>query len=188
MSQFFFFLFVAVLLLGVPTFGFAILRSQYLEHSADQKEFLTGTLPSPAPEGFFQGYVGSDPNKNPGSWLGKSFDATTSTGVNFFSAAGEKNSNLTADDITPIAIGLANKKYPFATSLDIDTRSQDLNVFKLDYNVPVNPFWLRIVTDEIVQTSPGHYLGKLQVHVIPGYPLTMTFFQLQKAPTPDARE
>ena len=69
------------------------------------------------------------------------------------------------------------EKYPFTFS--IGPGSHDLkSVIQIDYNNSINPFWLRPVLDEIVETAPGEYLGKLQLRIVPGYPFTLTYFRL----------
>ena len=136
-----------------------VLRTIQLEHSPNQKLFLSGTIPNPLPNGL---YNGSAPGHT-FSWLGKKFSAANSSGINLF-----KNDATTTE------------KYPFKTSLGLGVRDHALNVFKINYNLPANPFWLRPILDEIVEIAPGHYLGKLQVRFIPGFPFTLSYFELKK--------
>ena len=136
-----------------------ILRTWQLEHSANQKLFISGTIPNPLPNGLYKGTV-------PGhtfSWLGKKFNAADSSGINLF-----KDGSATTE------------KYPFKTSLGLGLRDHSLNVLQIDYNIPANPFWLHPILDEIVEIYPGHYLGKLQARFIPGFPFTLSYFELTK--------
>lgn len=146
-----------------------ILRTWQLEHSANQKLFTSGTIPNPLPNGLYKGTV-------PGhtfSWLGKKFFA-----------AGESASGGNASEGTGINLfkdgSATTEKYPFKTSLGLGLRDHSLNVLQIDYNIPANPFWLRPILDEIVEIAPGHYLGKLQVRFIPGFPFTLSYFELKK--------
>lgn len=38
----------------------------------------------------------------------------------------------------------------------------------------------RRTTDEIVQVESGTYLGKVHLHILPGYPFTMGYFRLEE--------
>ena len=131
-----------------------------LEQSLSQKHFVKGTFPNPLPDGFYQGTV-------PGhtvSWLGKKFNATAQMGINVF------------DD----GNGIKGERYSFKISKTKGARDKNLDVLAIDYNISANPWWLRPVLDEIVQVEPNHYLGKLEIRIIPGHPFTVAFFELQK--------
>ncbi|MES2087836.1 MAG: hypothetical protein V4467_02475 [Patescibacteria group bacterium] len=146
-------LILAMLLLGVA-------RTLFLEHSDNQAKFSAGKFPSVAPEGFFKGTV-------PGysvSWKGKKFSAAESSGINLF------------DD----GNGGQKERYPFVTSEGKGVHDKSLEVLKIDYNISANPLWLRPILDEIVEVSPEHFLGKVHVRIIPGFPFTLAFFELQK--------
>ncbi len=135
------------------------LRTLQLEHSESQKTFVAGKVGSQHPNGFYKGTV-------PGflvPWHGKKFDKMASTGINVF----------------PVVAGQI-EKYPFKTSVGKGIRDTGQDVFQIEYNIPANPFWLHPILDEIVETAPGQYLGKLQVRLIPGYPFTLSFFELKK--------
>ena len=147
-----------ILLLLVVIFG--IYLTWKAEHSPEQTLFLSGTLPSPSPDGLYLGVV----SVHKVSWLGKKFNSVGSTGINVF------------DD----GKGGQVDKYSFVTSVGNGIRDKNLNVLKIDYNISSNPFWLRFVLDEIVQTATSTYLGKLQLLIIPKFPLTITYFKLQK--------
>jgi len=138
-------------------FGFA--RTWQLEHSNEQKVFAAGSVTN-TPDGLYKGSV----HGYSGSWQGKKFDAAHSRGINMFAGSGD----------TKV------EKYAFTTSLGKGARDTALDVIKIEYDIPENPWWLRPILDEIVETSPGHYLGKLQVRIIPGYPFTLAFFELSQ--------
>ena len=55
-----------------------------------------------------------------------------------------------------------------------------IDTFKLDYASPENPFLIGIILDEIVETAPQEYLGKVHMKVVPGYYATIGFFGLRK--------
>ena len=137
-----------------------IIRTFQMEHSQEQAIFLRGVLPDPKPEGLYNGNVSG----HKVSWLGKKFSSLNSTGVNLF------------DD----GKGGKTEKYSFVTSIGKGTRDKEFNVFKIDYDISSNPFWLRFILDEIVQTAPNTYLGKLQLRIIPGLSFTLGYFKLQK--------
>ncbi len=136
----------------------AVIRTWQIEHSADQKIFVQGQSPNPAPEGLYKGSV-------PGhkvSWLGKKFDAVNHSGINIF------------DDRK----GGQAERYSFVTAYGSGLRDKNLAVLKIDYNIQSNPFWLRAILDEIVQVGPNEYLGKVHVRIIPGLPFTFGYFKL----------
>lgn len=151
-----------ILVLVLFFFIICLARTWQLEFAPEQKIFITGTLPSPRPDGFYRGTVPGHTTE----WQGKKFNATDSTGINVF-----KNTSNSASTV---------EKYPFKTSVTKGSHDRDTQVLAIDYNISANPFWLRPVLDEIVQTSPGNYLGKLQLRVIPGYPFTLVYFKLAK--------
>ena len=132
-----------------------ILRTLQMEHSANQNVFEKGTLPNPAPNGLYSGSI----NRKV-SWQGKKFDAANSNGINVFEGKGDA--------------------YPFVTAIGKGMRETDKDVFKIDYDIAANPWWMRYILDEIVQVGPDEYLGKLQVRFLPWYPYTLGFFTLKK--------
>src|SRR3989344_7704126 len=111
---------------GAVIFGF--FRTYQMEGSANQTAFLKGSVPNPLPDGFYAGSV-SGPKV---SWLGKKFNAGAQTGINVF-----ENKNGQAE------------KYPFKTYTGKGVRDKEIEVFKIDYDTPENPFWLRFILDEI---------------------------------------
>jgi len=122
--------------------------------------FLRGTLPNPAPDGLHQGiFLGHNT-----SWRGKKFNVANSTGINLF--YDKKGGQV--------------ERYPFKTYAGKGLRDKKLDVLKIDYNVEGNPFWLRLIVDEIVEVTPGRYLGKMHIKIIPGFPFTVLYFELKK--------
>ncbi len=133
--------------------GFA--RTWQMDRDPLQAEFRAGTVPSPALNGPYRGSV-------PGysvSWLGKKMTAPDNAGINVFSDG---------------------DRYPFATSVGPGLRDMDIQVLKIQYDVPGNPWWLRLVLDEMVQVGLGKYLGKVNVRIVPGLPFTIGYFRLEK--------
>lgn len=114
--------------------------------------FLAGRVPQPSLDGFYMGN-----HQNGSTWQGKKFDAAAQSGINVFGD---------------------NEKYSFATS-NQRSLSGGPDVLRLDYNQAGNPWWIRLITDEIVQTSDGKLQGKVYLRLGP-LTLTMTYFELQK--------
>ncbi len=131
-------------------------KTHQVESSPNQKLFLSGKIPDPSPDGFYKGHAFTGLGKD---WQGKVFDANKQTGVNKF---------------------VDGQRYVFKTSIANGLRDKNLKVLRIDYNQPGNPWWLKFVVDEIVETSPGHYLGKVHLKVIPGMTFTLTYFELTK--------
>ncbi len=151
--------FFIVLLIGVAL-------TWNTQHSDLQQKFLAGTVPAALPDGPYRGIVSG----YAGSWRGKEFDRAKQGGWNLF----ENGDKFRA-------------QYPFKLYAGPGLRDRELNVLKIDYNLPQNSPWLKMVTDEIVETSPGHFLGKVHVRLVPGYPFTLGYFELYKE-TPAAIE
>lgn len=134
---------------------FLHLRTQ---HSFLEQRFLTGHIPKPLPDGFYKGsFRASTP------WLGKTFNRNTQTGVNLFQSKSGKS-----------------KAYPFTMYIGKSNVDLGLDVLKIDYNVPANSFWVRHILDEVVEVSPNHYLGKVELRVLPNISLAIAYFELAK--------
>jgi hypothetical protein len=142
---------VGGLVLGVAA---GVVQTLRVERRPSQQTFRGGKAPKPLPEGFWRGSVTIQQGKN---WRGKVFDRAAQTGINRF-ADGER--------------------YPFKMYVAPGLRDRDLRVLRIDYNVPGNPWWLRLIVDEVVQTEPGHYLGKVHLAALPGLTFTATYFEL----------
>jgi len=134
-------------------------RTWQMEHSPAQQAFAKGIIPHPLPDGFLAGSVSGKT-----SWLGKKFAAAQMRGINVFDAGN----------------GAESERYPFVMSTGAGVRDAKMQVVKIDYEIPGNPFWLRRILDEVVEIAPGHYLGKLHVRIIPGIPFTLGYFDLKQ--------
>lgn len=120
-----------------------------------QSQFLNGKVP-----------VLSGPHNGTaamqGSWLGKEF-FNDNTGINNF-----KNGDL------------IEKQIPFKTYTGKSISDPQIDVLKIDYNIPENPFYLRFILDELVEIEEGMYLGKLHFTLLPFVPFTITYFALEE--------
>jgi hypothetical protein len=144
------------LVIFVLILGFA--QTWAVENSNNGKLFNSSAAPSVKLDGFYKGSVNL-PVKV--TWLGKKFTSASSTGINVF------------DD----GAGGQSEKYSFTTIMGLNGSS---TVLYIDYDQPDNPFWVRPILDELVEPTPGQFLGKLTVRIIPGYPYSLGFFRLEK--------
>jgi hypothetical protein len=144
-----------ILYLIIISLALGALRTWQMNHGEKENTFLTGTVPNLKPDGL---YAGTVPGRTV-SWQGKKFNRTNSTGINVFNNG---------------------ERYSFITSAGKGITDKKLDVFKIEYNVPTNPWWLRPILDEVVEITPGYYLGKLQLRIIPGHPFTLMYFELRK--------
>jgi hypothetical protein len=135
---------------------FCTWRTYTTQHSPLQEKFLKGKASSP--QGFLKGSVNAKTN-----WLGKKFNKEEATGINVF-----------AKDETQ------EERYKFKTYVAKGLADPSIEVLKIDYNIPGNPFWLRLILDEIVETEPGKYLGKLHLRLLPRLSFALGFFSLRK--------
>jgi hypothetical protein len=135
-------------------------RTYKAEHGQNQKIFQSGTANSAAFSGEYQGTV----TGYSGAWQGKSIDQTQARGINRF-----------REGATVV------ERYPFATSVGKGLRDRQLDVIKLDYNQPGNPWWLKFIVDEVVEIAPATYLGKVHLHILPGVTFTAGYFTLTKS-------
>lgn len=150
---------LSVLYLGTITFLHIRSRKSDL-----QKKFVRGKIPHKLPDGLYHGSVpGSKRVKQTTGWKGKKFDAANAKGINII----EKNNQ-------------EKEMYPFVTSVGESVSDKGVQVVKIDYKISSNPWWLRLILDEIVETEPNHFLGKLQFNIAPGYYATIGYFELQK--------
>ncbi len=145
---------LAVLLIVV---GFIL--NWWTGRSLKHAEFLKGSVPTPALDGFYKGSA----NFYTGPWRGKKFDAKNLSGINVFESG----------DIT-------RERFPFKTSTGRSTGDSELVVLKIDYDIPQNPFWLRPILDELVEVAPGKYLGTMNLRLIPSFPFRLVYFELEK--------
>ncbi len=152
------------------------------EHSGYQKQFETGSTPRSAPEGFYRGsaHVLFDLEV---PWMGKFFDSKNDLGFNIFTPAGGSLLKLLAPFYKRFSTNEDGntRAFYFKTRTEPGLKDPELNVVKLDYDSPENPFRIRIILDEIVEVAPEQYLGKIHVKVFPGFYSTIGYFGLKKA-------
>lgn len=132
------------------------IRTIQVQTAPGQKVFLSGKIPA-KPDGTYKGSVRNLKT----NWIGKSFHAKDSTGINNF-----KEGKNTIE------------KYPFKTYIGRGIQDTHKDVLKIDYNVSGNPWWLRCILDEVVETEPNNLLGKLHIRILPGVAFTLGYFNL----------
>ena len=161
--------------------AFWSLVSFLVGRGAYQKQFSEGKLPATKPEGFYTGAAYLVPFKNV-PWLGKSFVSADDLGFNIFTPTGAKLLKI----MTPLyklfslnSEGSTNA-YNFKTFTGAGLKDTDLQVIKLDYDSPENPFLIRIVLDEIIEIAPEQFLGKVHLKVFPRFYSTIGYFGLKK--------
>jgi hypothetical protein len=172
---------VSVAIALVAWLGLWMLITFLVGRSARQAQFVAGSAPSEAPDGFYRGSAYLLGN-GPVPWLGKSFESGNQKGFNIFTPQGASLLKV----MTPFyrlfrknADGNTDAYY-FKTSVSQGFRDKEIDTFKLDYDSPENPFLIRIILDEIVESGPREFLGKVHMKVFPGYYATIGFFGLRK--------
>lgn len=120
---------------------------------AENVAFVAGKMPQPALDGIYNGNTQTKSN-----WQGKRFIASDQSGLNIFEDG---------------------ERYKFKTA-SAKSLSSDNQVLKLDYNQAGNPWWLRLIVDEISQVNDNEYQGKVYLKVGPLPDVPLTYFQLQK--------
>jgi hypothetical protein len=151
-----------LLILAIPlaiALIFGLFRTYQVQNAPEQTDFLAGKIPTKSPEGKYKGTV----EKLKTNWIGKSFNAQQSSGINNF----KENNHIV-------------EKYPFKTYTGQGIQDKNKEIFKIDYNLPQNPLWLRFILDEIVQTHPNKFLGKVHIRLLPGLAFTMGYFKLEQ--------
>lgn len=147
---------IIILILIALAIIIGIIITAKTESAAEQAQFIKGTLPDPLPDGFWPG----ETKLSKGSWQGKKFNAAAKTGVNVFGADHKERA-------------------PFTMSTGPAIGDKNLQVLKIDYNRPGNPWYLRPALDEVVQVSPGKLLGKIYYR-LPGVSVAIGFFNQSK--------
>jgi hypothetical protein len=161
--------------------GFWMFVTFLVGRSSRQKQFLEGKLPSTPPDGFYKGaayLLGGGPVP----WLGKSFEAANNVGFNIFTPRGASLLKIMTPFYKLFRVNSDGNTdaYYFKTSTSRGFRDKEIDTFKLDYDSPDNPFLIRIILDEVVETAPQEFLGKVHMKVFPGYYATIGFFGLKK--------
>ncbi|MBI3485698.1 hypothetical protein HY025_02020 [Candidatus Daviesbacteria bacterium] len=149
---------VGILFFVVIILSLGFLRTEQIQKSSNESLFLKGQLPRPALNGFYKGQA-----QIMGPWKGKSFDSSSSSGINIIN---------TFNNTSPI--------FPFKTYSGKALLDPNLEVLKIDYNISSNPFWVRLVVDELVQIAPNQYLGKAILRLVPNLPFGLMYFRLEK--------
>lgn len=172
---------LAIVIFAVVWFVFWSLVTLLVQKSDYQKKFLAGKIPAEPPRDFFPGTAHVLFDKQT-PWLGKSFDNSNDLGFNIFTPAGAKMLKL----MTPLYKRFSTNAdgntiaYYFKTRTAPALKDAPLNVIKLDYDSPENPFLIRIILDEIVEVAPERFLGKIHLKVLPGFYSTIGYFSLKK--------
>ncbi|TSC86723.1 MAG: hypothetical protein G01um10147_804 [Microgenomates group bacterium Gr01-1014_7] len=131
-------------------------RTWKTQTSPNQALFISGSAPMALPNGFYSGKVtGLKTN-----WQGKKFNSKSKTGINIFKKEGKQI-----------------ELYPFKIYMAAGLQD-NIEVLRIDYNLPENPLWVRFVKDEIVETGEDKFLGKIHLTVIPGLPVSVGYFSL----------
>lgn len=123
-----------------------------------QASFAAGKLPDPKLDGDYKGSA-----LFTGPWKGKTFNSKKQTGENLVFNNGK-----------------VVKMFPFKSYEGNGIHDPKVKVLDLDYNISGNPFYIKPILDEVVQTNKNHYLGKLNLRLIPNHPFTLGFFTLEK--------
>lgn len=147
---------LAVVVIAAVLWG--LRRTYKVEHGANEELFQAGTADMTALDGDFTGTV----TGYNGSWQGKTFMRTENAGINRF-----------------LENGAIVTKYPFKTYVGKGLRNEELDVIKLDYNQPGNPWWLQYIVDEIVLVAPAKYLGKVHIHLMSGVTFSVGYFTIE---------
>lgn len=167
-----------VFLGGVGLVALAI--SNRMQRSTYQDSFARGQVPQPKLDGFYPG-TSHVAFGLPVPWLGKRFTLTPEGGTNTLSGLGGTLARI----VTPRYKHFVHESggtvsgYNFKTLTGAGLRDPQVQVLKLDYNLPENPGLIRIIYDELVQVDPGRYLGKVYVQALPGWFLFVGFFELK---------
>jgi hypothetical protein len=153
-----------------------------VKRSHYHRQFVEGRAPQTAPDGFYQGTAHIFFNQQT-PWLGKSFVAADNLGFNIFMA----KSVPLLKTIMPLykkfsrnANGDTDAFY-FQTRTEAGLKDKNIDVIKLDYDAPENPFPIRIILDEIVEIAPEQFLGKIHLKVFPRFYSTIGYFSLRKS-------
>lgn len=150
-----------------------------VERSPYHKMFVGGRAPDSL-DGFHPGmaHVLFD-KKVP--WLGKHFDRQQQFGYNVFTPLGAKILKFASPFYRKFSLNEEGntRAYYFKTWVGKGKKDTQLDVFKLDYDSPENPLFIRIILDEVVEIAPQQYLGKIHVKFLPGFFVTIGYFGLK---------
>src|SRR5260221_298159 len=102
-------------------------------------------------------YKGSTRTKS--NWLGKTFFASKSSGINSFKEDGK-----------------IVTKYPFKTY-------EENRKLMLDYSLKENPWWIRRIVDELIEKKPNKFEGIMKIKIIGSVLIPVGKFKLEKSLT-----
>ena len=134
-------------------------QSAKIRSNPNQKLFIGGRIPTPALDGF---YRGSAFNFD-GDWQGKRFEASNLVGINVFK---ETDSRIA-------------ERHRFKTYVSRGLQDP-IETFKLDYRVPGNIWWIKFFIDEVIEISPGEYLGKIYLRPFGLIAIPTGYFKLSQ--------
>ena len=175
--QIIFALFFALLLFWISL----NLLSYLINHSGRGLDFEKGVVPETKPDGFYKGisFILGITNL---PWRGVVFEASQSKGINLFTENGFKLIRKLTPKYNHFSQDNQDyKAYYFDTYTGTSIAGNN-QCIKLDYSNPENPWLLRIILNEIVEVSPGEYLGKVHLKILGRY-ITIGYFSLKKFPT-----
>ena len=158
------------------------LVSFFVNRGRYHRQFVAGCVPQSAPDGFYQGAAHIFFDKQT-PWLGKSFVAADNFGFNIFMPKGAALLKILAPFYKKFRQnenGDTDAFY-FQTRTEAGIKDKNVEVIKLDYDAPENPFFVRIILDEIVEIAPDEILGKIHLKVFPRFFSTIGYFGLKKA-------
>lgn len=111
-------------------------------------------------------------------WRGKVFESSKCGGGNLFTRRSKRLIRPYYPAVHDYAPGLVYA-YPFRTQAGPGVQDRDRTVLKIDYDIQANRFGpIRRVLDELVEVSPGYYLGKAHLR-LRGRWHTAAYFTLQ---------
>ena len=156
--------------------------SFFVNRSAYHKQFVDGRVPQSAPKGFYQGTAHIFFDKRT-LWLGKSFVPGDDLGFNIFMPKGAALLKIMMPLYKKFSVndrGDTDAFY-FRTRTAAGLKDKTIEVIRLDYTGPENPFPIRIILDEIVEIAPEQFLGKIHLKVFPRLYSTIGYFGLKKS-------
>jgi len=153
-----------------------------IERSPYHEMFVKGRAPDSL-DGFHPGMAHVLFDKQT-PWLGKHFDRQQQLGYNVFTPLGAKILKFASPFYRKFSLNEDGntRAYYFKTWVGKGKKDKQLDVFKLDYDSPENPLFIRIILDEVVEIAPQQYLGKIHVKFLPGFFVTIGYFGLTPQP------
>jgi hypothetical protein len=151
--------FTLVVGLGSLLITAGLARTLQTQRGPKQDEFRAGRVPA-EPDGFYEGSADFDTR----GWKGKTYKQAEHRGINIFDGDGSRR-----------------EQFPFRTYVGPGLRDREIEVLKIDYDIPENPRWLRSILDEVVEVGEGKLLGKIHARLVPGLPFSLGYFQLERA-------